>query len=78
MPPTVVLALPSLYAIGAAPLWAVFVSMAITAGPVVAVANLAAKICERSVLRTARRVGWRDAFRARQEIEPAAVGSEFG
>lgn len=29
---------------------------------------------KRSVLRTAREIGWREAFRARQEIEPAAAG----
>jgi ABC-2 type transport system permease protein len=74
-PPTAVLAMPTLYAIEAAPLWAVLLSMAITAAAVVVVANLAAKIYERSVLRTSRRVGWREAFRARQEIEPATTGS---
>ena len=74
IPPTAVLAMPSLYAIGAAPLWAVALSMAITAITVVVVVNVAAKIYERSVLRTARKIGWREAFRARAEIEPASAG----
>jgi ABC-2 type transport system permease protein len=77
IPPTAVLAMPSLYAIGAAPLWAVALSMAITAAAIVVVAHVAAKIYARSVLRTARKVGWREAFRARAEIEssdhPAAA-----
>jgi ABC-2 type transport system permease protein len=74
VPPTAVLAMPSLYAIGAAPLWAVALSMVITAVTVVLVVNVAAKIYERSVLRTARKIGWREAFRARSEIEPATTG----
>ena len=78
IPPTAVLAMPTLYAIGAAPLWAVLLSMAITAVAVVLVANVAAKIYERSVLRTARRIGWREAFRARQEIEPASTWVRVG
>jgi ABC-2 type transport system permease protein len=74
IPPTAVLAMPTLYAIEAAPLWAVVLSMAITAVSIVLVASVAAKIYERSVMRTARKVGWREAFRARQEIEPAPAG----
>jgi ABC-2 type transport system permease protein len=71
IPPTAVLAMPSLYAIDAAPLWAVALSMAITAVTIVVVANVAAKIYERSVLRTGRKVKWREAFRARAEIDSA-------
>lgn len=74
IPPTAVLAMPSLYAVGAAPLWAVGLSMVITAVTVVLVINVAAKIYERSVLRTARKIGWREAFRARSEIETATAG----
>jgi ABC-2 type transport system permease protein len=74
IPPTAVLAMPSLYAVGAAPLWAVGSSMVITAVTVVLVVNVAAKIYERSVLRTARKIGWREAFRARSEIETATAG----
>jgi ABC-2 type transport system permease protein len=74
VPPTAVLAMPTLYAIGAAPLWAVALSMLITAVTVVLVVNFAAKIYERSVLRTARKIGWREAFRARSEIEPVTTG----
>jgi ABC-2 type transport system permease protein len=75
-PPTAVLAMPTLYAIEAAPLWAVVLSMAITAASIVLVASVAAKIYERSVMRTARKIGWREAFRARQEIEPATAGRQ--
>jgi hypothetical protein len=44
--------------------------MAITAASVVIVANVAASIYERSVLKTARKVSWREAFQARAEVEP--------
>jgi ABC-2 type transport system permease protein len=76
IPPTAVLAMPTLYAIEAAPLWAVVLSMAMTAASVMLVANVAAKIYERSVMRTARKIGWREALRARQEIEPATAGRQ--
>jgi hypothetical protein len=47
--------------------------MAITAVTVLVV-NVAAKIYERGVRRTARQIGWREAFRARSEIETARTG----
>jgi hypothetical protein len=50
--------------------------MAITAASIVLVASVAAKIYERSVMRTARKIGWREAFRAPQEIEPATAGRQ--
>ena len=67
-PPTAVLAMPTLYAVGEAPLWAVFVSMALTAVAVVVVALVSAKIYERSVLRTGKKLSWRAAIRLRDEI----------
>ena len=67
-PPTAVLAMPTLYAVGEAPLWAVFVSMALTAVAVVVVALVAAKIYERSVLRTGKKLSWRAAIRLHDEI----------
>ena len=70
-PPTAILAMPTLYAVGEAPLWAVFLSMAITAVAVVVVAMLAAKIYERSVLRTGKKLSWREAFRLRDEVGQA-------
>ncbi|MGI9028443.1 MAG: hypothetical protein ACR2HP_00425, partial [Ilumatobacteraceae bacterium] len=73
IPPTAVLAMPTLYTIGEAPLWAVFVSMALTVVAIAAVARLAAKIYERSVLHTGRKLSWREAFRNRDEL-PAASG----
>ena len=57
--------------IGAAPLWAVFISMVLTVVAIVLVAKLAAKIYERSVLHTGRKLSWREAFRNRDEL-PAA------
>ncbi len=72
IPPTAVLAMPTLYAIGAAPLWAVFISMALTVVAIVLVAKLAAKIYERSVLHTGRKLSWREAFRSRDELPAAA------
>jgi hypothetical protein len=69
MSPTAILAMPVLYAIDAAALWAVVLSMAMTAVAVVLVAMLAAKIYERSVLRTGRKVSSREALHSRSEIE---------
>ena len=69
LPPTAILAMPVLYAIDAAALWAVILSMALTAVAVVLVAMLAAKIYERSVLRTGRKVSWREALHSRSEID---------
>jgi ABC-2 type transport system permease protein len=69
IPPTAVVAMPTLYAAGDAPLWAVGVSMALTVAAIVAVAMTAARIYERSVLRTGRKLSWREAFRSPREIE---------
>ena len=60
--------MPTLYALGEAPLWAVGVSMLLTVVAVVGVTMLAAKIYERSVLHS-RKLSWRDAFRQRGEID---------
>ena len=68
IPPTAVVAMPTLYAIGEAPLWAVGVSMALTVVAIVAVGLLAARIYERSVLHTGRKLSWREAFRRPDEI----------
>ena len=69
IPPTAVLAMPTLYAIGAAPVWAMLLSMAMTAVAILAVVVLAAKIYERSVLHTGRKLSWREAIRRPAEIE---------
>ena len=68
IPFTAVVAMPTLYALGEAPLWAVGVSMLLTVVAVVGVTMLAAKIYERSVLHS-RKLSWRDAFRQRGEID---------
>ena len=68
IPFTAVVAMPTLYALGEAPLWAVGVSMLLTLGAIVLVGALAAKIYERSVLHS-RKLSWRDAFRQRREID---------
>ena len=78
VPPTAVLAMPTLYAIGEAPVWAVLASMAITAVTVVVVMLAAAKIYERSILRTGRKVSWRAAFRSRDEIRAPVAGRVRG
>ena len=44
-------------------------SMALTAVAILAVVVLAAKIYERSVLHTGRKLSWREAFRRPAEIE---------
>ncbi len=72
IPPTAVLAMPTLYTIGEAPLWAMLLSMALTVGAVVAVGRLAARIYSRSILHTGRKLSWRQAFRNRDELPVAA------
>jgi len=67
LPPTAVLAMPALNAVGDVPAWAVVVSMAATAAAAVLVALLAARIYERSILRSGKRVKWREAFSAPSE-----------
>jgi hypothetical protein len=64
--------MPTLYAIGEASLWAVGVSMVITALGVVVMAMAAARIYERSVLQS-RTLSWRQALRSPREI--AAEGT---
>ena len=72
IPPTAVLAMPTLWAIGAAPLWTMLVSMALTVVAIVLVARVAAKIYERSVLHTGRKLSWREAFRIRDDLPVAS------
>ena len=62
IPPTAVVAMPMLYAVGEAPLWAMVLSMALTVAATVLVARLAARIYARSVLQSGKRVGWRQAL----------------
>ena len=63
VPPTAVVAMPTLYAIGAAEPWMVLVSAALTVGAIVIVAALATKVYERSVLHSGRKLSWRDVVR---------------
>jgi ABC-2 type transport system permease protein len=67
VPPTAVLCMPVLSATGAVPVWAVLVSIAITAAFAYVVAMGAARIYERSILKTGKRVRWRDAFSRRAD-----------
>ena len=60
--------MPTLFATGAAEVWMVAVSMAVTVVAVVLVARLAAAIYERSVLHSGKKLGWREAFRRPAEI----------
>ena len=60
-PPTAVQCMPVLYATGEAPVWAMLLSMAITAVAAYAVARLAAAIYSRSILKGGKRVSWREA-----------------
>jgi ABC-2 type transport system permease protein len=71
IPLTSVVAMPTLYALGEASLWAVGVSMVITALGVVGMAMAAARIYERSVLQS-RKLSWRQAFRSPREIDEGA------
>ena len=63
-PPTAVVAMPTLYAIGAAEPWMVLVSMALTVVAIVIVAIVASKMYERSVLHSGRKMSWKDALRS--------------
>jgi ABC-2 type transport system permease protein len=62
IPPTAVVAMPMLYAIGAAPVWAMLLSMALTVVAVLLVARLAARIYAHSVLQSGKRVRLRQAL----------------
>lgn len=64
-PPTAVLCMPVLAATGAAPWWAAAISMAVTLVFAYGVARLAARIYQRSILRSGKRVSWRDAITGR-------------
>ncbi len=75
-PPTAVVAMPTLFAVGEAPLWAVLISMALTVVAIIGVAMLAARIYERSVLRTGKKLSWREAFRSPREIGPTPVTAD--
>lgn len=70
VPPTAVIAMPTLWAIGEAPAWMVAASMALTVVAILLVAALAATIYERSVLHSGKNLGWKEAFR-----RPAEIGS---
>ncbi|CAN5537495.1 ABC transporter permease [soil metagenome] len=65
IPPTAVLCMPVLAATGAAPWWAAAISMVITLIFAYGVARLAARIYQRSILRSGKRVSWRDAITGR-------------
>lgn len=62
LPPTAPLAMPVRYGIGAAPLWQVLVAIALTLAGTVAVARIAGRIYEGSLLRTGKRVRVKDAL----------------
>ena len=68
IPPTAVVAMPTLYAIGEAPLWTMLISMALTIVAIFLVAALAASIYERSVLHSGKKLGWKEALRRPAEI----------
>ena len=73
-PPTAVQCMPVLYATGEAPVWAMLLSMAITAVTAYAIARLAAAIYERSILKSGKRVSWRAAV-GRSDRTDAATAS---
>jgi len=61
-PPTAVLCMPVLSATGEVPLWAVGASMAITLVAAYLIALLASRIYSNSILKTGKKVSWREAF----------------
>lgn len=62
-PPTAVLAMPVLYALGDVPVAGMLGSLAMTLITAWLIAQLGAKIYERSILRTGKRLSWKDALR---------------
>jgi ABC-2 type transport system permease protein len=74
-PPTAVQCMPVLYATGEAPVWAMLVSMAITAVAAYGIARLAAAIYSRSILKAGKRVSWREAIgRGSSPTDAATTG----
>lgn len=63
IPPTAVLAMPVLYALGEVPFAGMLLSLAMTLAAAWLIARLGAKIYERSILRTGKRLSWKDALR---------------
>jgi ABC-2 type transport system permease protein len=72
-PPTAVQCMPVLYATGEAPVWAMLLSMVITAAAACGVAVLAAAIYSRSILKSGKRVSWRSALRRDSSTGEAAA-----
>lgn len=62
-PPTAVLAMPVLYSTGEVPVWSLVLSMAATVVAIAIAAAIAVRVYERSILRTGKRVSWRNALR---------------
>jgi ABC-2 type transport system permease protein len=74
-PPTAVQCMPVLYATGEAPVWAMLLSMAMTAVGAYGLARLAATIYSRSILKSGKRVSWREAIGRRSaSADVATVG----
>lgn len=61
-PPTAVLAMPVLYALGEVPFAGMLLSLAVTLAAAWVIARIGAKIYERSILRTGKRLSWKDAL----------------
>jgi ABC-2 type transport system permease protein len=74
-PPTAVQCMPVLYATGEAPVWAMLISMAITAVAAYGIARLAAAIYSRSILKAGKRVSWREAIGRGSPRTDAATAS---
>ena len=55
--------MPVLDATGEVPIWAVVLSMALTLATAYGIAIVAARIYRRSILRTGKRMSWKDALR---------------
>jgi ABC-2 type transport system permease protein len=71
IPFTGVIVMPTLYTVGEAELWHVGVAMALTVVTIVVVLGVAAKVYERSVLHSGRKLSWKEAFRRPAEITAA-------
>jgi ABC-2 type transport system permease protein len=74
-PPTAVQCMPVLYATGEAPVWAMLLSMVITAVSAYAIARLAAAIYSRSILKAGKRVSWREAVGRESSRADAATAT---
>jgi ABC-2 type transport system permease protein len=68
LPPVAPIAYPARIAAGAVPWWEICLGLAVTAGAVVGVVRIAARIYAGALLAQGSRIGWRRAWRSAGEL----------